>query len=104
MTTYSIIKKVNGSSINQINPKTYSTKEDAINAGNSWLRDCTVHAERRKLRGFEVIENTEETELGTTEPEEVLEGETPTEAPVEEIKPTEVVENIEETETPEEIK
>lgn len=52
----------------------------------------------------EVIENTEETELGTTEPEEVLEGETPTEAPVEEIKPTEVVENIEETETPEEIK
>ena len=35
MTTYSIIKKVNGSEINQINPKTYSTKEDAINAGNS---------------------------------------------------------------------
>ena len=59
MKTYSIIKKVNGSSINQINPKTYSTKEDAINAGNSWLRDCTVHVERRKLRGFEVIENTE---------------------------------------------
>ena len=59
MKTYSIIKKVNGSEINQINPKTYSTKEDAINAGNSWSRDCTVHAERRKLRGFEVIENTE---------------------------------------------
>ncbi len=47
MTTYSIIKKVNGSSINQINPKTYSTKEDAINAGNSWLNNCTIHAEIR---------------------------------------------------------
>ena len=47
MTTYSIIKKVNGSSINQINPKTYATKEDAINAGNSWLNNCTVHAEIR---------------------------------------------------------
>ena len=59
MTTYSIIKKVNGSSINQINPKTYSTKEDAINAGNSWLNNCTIHAEIRITRGFEVIENTE---------------------------------------------
>ncbi len=59
MKTYSIIKKVNGSSINQINPKTYSTKEDAINAGNSWLNNCTVHAEIRITRGFEVIENTE---------------------------------------------
>ena len=59
MTTYSIIKKVNGSSINQINPKTYSTKEDATNAGNSWLNNCTIHAEIRITRGFEVIENTE---------------------------------------------
>ena len=59
MKTYSIIKKVNGSSINQINPKTYSTKEDAINAGNSWLNNCTIHAEIRITRGFEVIENTE---------------------------------------------
>ena len=59
MTTYSIIKKVNGSEINQINPKTYSTKEDATNAGNSWLNNCTVHAEIRITRGFEVIENTE---------------------------------------------
>ena len=55
MITYSIIKKVNGSEINQVNPKNYATKEDAINAGNSWLRDCTVHAEIRKARGFEVI-------------------------------------------------
>ena len=59
MKTYSIIKKVNGSSINQINTKTYSTKEDATNAGNSWLNNCTVHAEIRITRGFEVIENTE---------------------------------------------
>ena len=57
MKTYSIIKKVNGSEINQINPKTYTTKESATNAGNSWLRDCTVHAEIRKSRAFEVIEN-----------------------------------------------
>ena len=59
MKTYSIIKKVNGLEINQINPKTYATKEDAINAGNSWLLDCTVHAEIRKSIGFEVIENIE---------------------------------------------
>lgn len=59
MKTYSIIKKVNGSEINQINPKTYATKEDAINAGNSWLNNCTIHAEIRITRGFEVIENTE---------------------------------------------
>lgn len=59
MKTYSIIKKVNGSEINQVNAKNYTTKEDAANAGNSWLRDCTIHAEIRATRGFEVIENTE---------------------------------------------
>lgn len=59
MKNYSIIKKVNGLEINQVNPKNYEKKEDAINAGNSWLKDCTIHAEIRKLRGFEVIENTE---------------------------------------------
>ena len=59
MTTYSIIKRVYGEEINQTNVKTYSTKEDAANAGNSWLRDCTIHAEIRKGRNFEVIENTE---------------------------------------------
>lgn len=46
---------------------------------------------------------TEETELGNTEPEEVK-GETPTEAPTEEVENPEVIENVEETETPEEIK
>ena len=59
MTTYSIIKRVYGEEINQTNVKTYATKEDAANAGNSWLRDCTIHAEIRKGRNFEVIENTE---------------------------------------------
>ena len=59
MTTYSIIKRIYGKEKNQINVKTYATKEDAINAGNSWLRDCTIHAEIRKGRNFEVIENTQ---------------------------------------------
>ena len=59
MKTYSIIKRVYGEEINQVNAKTYATKEDANNAGNSWLRDCTIHAEIRKGRNFEVIENTE---------------------------------------------
>lgn len=59
MKTYSIIKKVYGQEVNQINKKIYSTKEDATNPGNSWLRDCTIHAEIRKGRNFEVIENTE---------------------------------------------
>lgn len=59
MTTYSITKRVYGEEVNQFNPKKYATKEDAMNAGNSWLRDCTVHAEIRKGRNFEVIENKE---------------------------------------------
>jgi len=59
MKTYSIIKRVYGSEINQINPKNYSTKQDAIDAGMSWLNDCTVHAEIRKGWNFEVTENTE---------------------------------------------
>lgn len=57
MKTYSIIKRVYGEELNQRNVKTYLSKEDATNAGNSWLRDCTIHAEIRKCRNFEVIEN-----------------------------------------------
>lgn len=53
---FKIIKRIYGSELTQINEKIYSTKEDAINAGNSWLRDCTVHAEIRKARNFEVIQ------------------------------------------------
>ena len=56
MTTYKIIKRIYGTEINQVNQKTYSKKEDAINAGNSWENDCTFHAEIRKGRNFEVIE------------------------------------------------
>ena len=59
MKTYSIIKRNYGVEINQINPKTYQTKEDAINAANSWLNNCTIHAEIRKGWNFEVVENTE---------------------------------------------
>jgi hypothetical protein len=59
MKTYSIVKRVLGTELNQINPKNYSTKEDAKNAGNSWLRDCTVPKSIRENRNFEIIENLE---------------------------------------------
>lgn len=55
-TTYQIIKRIYGSEMNQINPKSYATREDAINAGKSWENDCTVHAKIREDRNFEVIE------------------------------------------------
>lgn len=42
--------------LNNSNGKTYATKEDAQNAGKSWELDCTVHAEIRKGRWFEVSE------------------------------------------------
>ena len=59
MKTYSVVKRVYGEEVNQVNPKNYEKAEDAFNAGNSWLRDCRVHAEIRKGWNFEVIENTE---------------------------------------------
>ena len=59
MKTYSITKRVYGTEVNQRIVKTYATKEAAINAGNSWLNDCTIHAEIRKGRNFEVLEITE---------------------------------------------
>ena len=52
---YAIIKRIYGEEMNQVVQKTYATKEDAINAGNSWQRDCTVHARVRDARNFEVI-------------------------------------------------
>jgi len=55
MKTYSIIKRNYGVEMNQVNPKSYASKEDAINAGNSWLNNCTIHAEIRKGWNFEVI-------------------------------------------------
>lgn len=57
MKTYSIVKRNFGVEFNNSNSKKYTTKEDAVNAGNSWLRNCTVHAEIRKGWNFEVIEN-----------------------------------------------
>lgn len=60
MTTYSIIKRFYGEEINQVNAKKYATKEAAENAGLSWENDCTVHADLRKGRNFEVIENNAE--------------------------------------------
>ena len=59
MKTYSIIKRNYGVEMNQVNKTTYATKEDAVNAGNSWLNNCTIHAEIRKGWNFEVVENTE---------------------------------------------
>lgn len=56
-TTFKIIKRNYGVEFNNSRPsKTYATKEDANNAGNSWLRDCTIHAEIRKGWNFEVVE------------------------------------------------
>lgn len=53
---YKVIKFVYDKELNNDNAKVYKTKEDATNAGNSWKRDCTVHAEIRKGRWFEVVE------------------------------------------------
>jgi len=55
--TYRIVKFYFGSELNQVNQKTYATKEDAKNAGNSWMRDCTVDQNIRKGRWFEIVEN-----------------------------------------------
>ena len=55
-TTFKTIRKVNGVEI--ASNKEYATFESANNAGNSWLNDCTVHAEVRKGYTFEIIEIT----------------------------------------------
>ena len=54
MTTYKLIKFIFGEEKNNDNAKIYATKEAAVNAGNSWQRDCTVHAKIREGRWFEV--------------------------------------------------
>ena len=53
---YKVIKFIYGKELNNDNAKTYLTKEAAKNAGNSWMRDCTVHAEIRKGRCFEIVQ------------------------------------------------
>lgn len=58
MTTFKVIKRNYGVEFNNSKPSNnYATKQDATNAGNSWLRDCTVHSEIRKGWNFEVIQN-----------------------------------------------
>ena len=56
MTTYSTIR-INefGKAIKD--SKVYKTKQQAINASNSWIRNSTVHSEIRKLRSAYIIEN-----------------------------------------------
>lgn len=53
---YKVVKFYFGTELNNTNAKVYTSKESAINAGNSWERDCTVHAELRRGRCFEVVE------------------------------------------------
>jgi len=53
---FKVVKFMFDKELNNDNSKTYSTKEDATNAGNSWKNDCTVHAKIRDSRWFEVVE------------------------------------------------
>lgn len=53
---FQVVKFVYDKELNSSNNKTYATKEAATNAGRSWTEDCTVHAEIRKGRRFEVTE------------------------------------------------
>jgi hypothetical protein len=56
MATFKIIKRIYGSELNQLNEKVYTTKEEAILAGNIWQNDLTVIPEVREARNFEVIQ------------------------------------------------
>lgn len=53
---YTVTKFIYDKELNNSNTKTYATKDSAKNAGNSWQNDCTVHAEIRKGRRFEISE------------------------------------------------
>ena len=61
-TTYRIAKFNYDKEVNDVNAKTYATKQDATNAGNSWVNDCTVHTEIRKGSWFDVYEVKQKTE------------------------------------------
>ena len=52
---YKVIRLNFGYEINGMLNKTYATKEDAVNAGNSWMNDCRVDQNIRRGRHFEVI-------------------------------------------------
>ena len=47
-----LVRLVNGKEVMR---KENATIEAATNAGNSWMRDCTVDQNIRKKRSFEVI-------------------------------------------------
>lgn len=57
-TSYRIIKFYFGEEINQVNEKKHITKQEAIDAGNSWKSDCTVNQNITKGRWFEIVETT----------------------------------------------
>jgi len=49
-----LIKLVNGKEVSR--KDNYLDLERATNAGNSWLRDCTVHAVIREDRTISIID------------------------------------------------
>jgi hypothetical protein len=55
-TKFRIVKFMYEKELNNTTGKSYATKQDAVNAGNSWMNDCTVHGEIRKQRWFDVVE------------------------------------------------
>jgi hypothetical protein len=48
-----LIKLVNGKEVSR--KSGYKTEQDAINAGNSWLRDCTIHKTILNTRSVKII-------------------------------------------------
>jgi len=48
-----LIRLVNGQEVSR--KDAYSNEIKATNAGNSWVRDCRIHAEVRKERSFKII-------------------------------------------------
>lgn len=59
MKTYSIIKRNYGVEMNNSNAVKYTTKEEAVKAGNEWLKKGNPFLTREDIKGwnFEVIEN-----------------------------------------------
>ena len=52
-TMKTVIKLENGKEVSRKGG--YANLENATNAGNSWLRDCTIHSEIRNERTIEII-------------------------------------------------
>jgi len=48
-----LVKLINGKEVQR--KSGYKTIEDATNAGNSWKKDCTVHARIRDNYSFQII-------------------------------------------------